>query len=100
MLQRPNHGLGDPRALVLLQEVGGTLDPDLLARGRHELGELLARAGNGNTGSLSENATSTGLSHSPRAARTARISAAPTSASDVGTRNGNRWTPALLSAVG
>ena len=56
--------------------------------------------GNGNTGSLSENATSTGLSQLANASRTARISAAPTSSSDVGTRNGNLWAPALLSVVG
>src|SRR3954453_6187941 len=45
--------------------------------------------GNGNTGSLSEKATSAGFSHCVRASTTARISSAPATSSSVMSRSGN-----------
>ena len=56
--------------------------------------------GNGNTGSVSEKATSAGLSQRPRASRVACISATPGSSIVSGTSSGKRCAPALLSGVG
>ena len=56
--------------------------------------------GKGNTGSVSENATSAGLSQPARASLTATISAAPVSSGVSGTSSGKRCAPALLSGFG
>ena len=80
----------------------GALDAHLLAGGRASASVNCSPArGNGNTGSVSENATSTGLSQlAKRVAHGAHLGGAGVVVGVSGTSSGKRCAPALLSGVG